>query len=94
MQVLAEELGYRKEFGFGGALRFAAIAFLALFKSLHVKIPGYVAKLLAIHHRPIMTHTSSERCVCGGASMFIVFWLNYQVGLQSTDYFAPHSFLI
>ena len=25
--------------------------------------------------------------------MFIVFWLNYQVGLRSTDYFAPHPFL-
>ena len=25
--------------------------------------------------------------------MFIVFWLYYQVGLQSTDYFAPHPFL-
>ena len=25
--------------------------------------------------------------------MFIVFWLNYQVGLQLTDYFAPHPFL-
>ena len=31
--------------------------------------------------------------VCEGASMFIVFWLNYQVGLQSTDYFVPHPFL-
>ena len=39
-QVLAEEVGYRKEFGCGGALRFAAIAFLALFNSLHVKIPS------------------------------------------------------
>ena len=36
-QVLAEELGYRKEFGCGGALRFAAITFVALFESLHVK---------------------------------------------------------
>ena len=80
-QVLAEELGYRKKFGCGGALRFAAIA---LFKSLHVKIPGYVAKSLGIHHHQIMTHTSSGRCVRGGgggASMFIVFWLNYQVSL-------------
>ena len=92
-QVLAEEVGYRKEFGCGGALRFAAIAFLALFKSLHVKVPGYVAKSLGIHHHPIMTHTSSGRCVRWGASMFIVFWLNYQVILQSTDYFAPHPFL-
>ena len=66
--------------------------FLALFKSLHVKIPGYVAKSLGIHHHLIMTHTSSGRCV-RGASMFIVFWLNYQVGLRSTDYFAPHPFL-
>ena len=48
-QVLAEELGYRKEFGCGGALRFAAIA-----------------KSLGIHHHPIMTHTSSGRCVRGG----------------------------
>ena len=39
-----------------------------------------------------MTHKSSGRCV-RGASMFIVFWLNYQVGLQSTDCFAPHPFL-
>ena len=55
-----------KEFKCGGALRFAAIAFfLALFKSLHVKIPGYVAKLLGIRHHPIMTHTSSGRCVRG-----------------------------
>ena len=70
-QVLAEELGYRKKFGCGGALRFAAIAFLSSFQiPLHVKIPGYVAKLLGIHHHPIMTHTSSGRCV-GGASMFI-----------------------
>ena len=53
--------------------------FLALFKSLHVKIPGYVAKSLGIHHHPIVTHTSSGRCVRGGASMFIVFVLNYQV---------------
>ena len=53
--------------------------FIALFKSLHVKILGYVAKLLGIHHNPIMTHTSSGRYV-RGASMFIVFWLNYQVG--------------
>ena len=65
-QVLAEELGYKKEFGCGGALRFAAIAFLALFKSLHVKIPGYVAKSLRIHHHRIMTQTSSGRCVRGG----------------------------
>ena len=68
--VLAEELGYRKEFDCGGALRFAAIAFfLALFKSLHVKIPGYVVKSLGIHPHPIMTHTSCGRrcvfvCVC------------------------------
>ena len=81
--------------------------FLALFKSLHVKIPGYVAKSLGTHHHLIMTHTSSGRCVRGrGASMFIVFWLNYQVGFQfivfwlnyqvgfqSTDFFAPHPFL-
>ena len=53
-QVLAEELGYRKEFGCGGAFGFAAIAFLALFKSLHVKIPGYVAKSPGIHHHPKM----------------------------------------
>ena len=96
-QVLAEKLEYRKEFGCGGALRFAGICILALFKSLHVKIPGYVAKSLGIHHHPIMTHMSSGRCVRGvgggGASMFIVFWLNYQVSLQSTDYFAPHPFL-
>ena len=25
--------------------------------------------------------------------MFTVFWLNYQVGLQTTDYCAPHPFL-
>ena len=69
--------------------------FLALFKSLRVKIPGYVAKSLGIHHHLIITHTSSGRCVRGGggASMFIVFWLNDQVGLQSTDYFAQHPFL-
>ena len=79
--MLAEELGYRKEFGCGGAFRFTAIAFLALFKSLHVKIPGYVAKSLGIDHHPIMTNTSSGRCVRGGggASMFMVFWINYQV---------------
>ena len=65
---------------------------LALFKSLHVKIPDYLAKSLGIHHHPIMTHTSSGRCV-RGASMFTVFWLKYQVGLQSTDYLAPHPFL-
>ena len=66
-QVLAEVLGYRKEFGCGGELSFAAIAFfLALFKSLHVKIPGYVAKSLGIHHHPIMTQTSRGRCVRGG----------------------------
>ena len=92
-QVLAEELGYRKEFSWGGVLRFVAIAFLVLFKSLHVKIPGSIAKVLGIHHHPIMTHTSSGMCVRVGASMFIVFWLNYQVGLQSSDYFAPHPFL-
>ena len=106
-QVLAEELGYRKEFGCGGAHRFTAIAFLALFKSLHVKIPGYLAKSLGIHHHPIMTHTSSGRGGGGRggggegggggggarASMSIFFWLNYQVGLQSTDYFTPHPFL-
>ena len=57
-QVLAEELGYKKEFGCGGTLSFAAIAFLALFKSVYVKIPGYVAKSLGIH-------TSSGRCVRG-----------------------------
>ena len=52
--------------------------FLALFKSLHVKIPGYVAKSLGIHHHPIMNHTPSGRSVRegGGASTFIVFWLN------------------
>ena len=60
--MLAEELGYRKEFGCV-ALRFAAIAFLALFESLHVKIPGYIANSLGIHHHPIMT---SGRCVRGG----------------------------
>ena len=81
-QVLAEELGYRKEFGCDGALRFAAIAFLALLKSLQVKIPGYVAKSLVKHH-PIMTHTASGRYVRGGgASMFIVFCLNYLVRLK------------
>ena len=71
------------------------ICILALFKSLHVKIPCYVVKLLGIHHHPIMTRTSSGRCVRGrgGGAMFIVFWLNYQVCLQSTDYFAPHPFL-
>ena len=70
--------------------------FLALFKSLHDKIPGYVAKSLGIHHHPIMTNTVSGRCVRGGggvASMFIVFWLYNPVGLQSTDYFAQHPFL-
>ena len=40
--------------------------FLALFKSLHVKIAGYVAKSLGIYHHPIMTHTVSGRCVRGG----------------------------
>ena len=64
-QVLAEEFGNRKKFA-GGALRFALFAFLVLFKSLHVKIPGYVAKSLGIHDLPIMTHTSSGRCVRGG----------------------------
>ena len=63
--MLAEELEYRKEFGCGGALRLAAIEFLALFKSLHVKIPGYVVKSLGIHHHPIMTNTSSGDCVRG-----------------------------
>ena len=38
--------------------------FLPLFKSLHVKIPGYAAKSLGIHHHTIMTHTSSGKCVC------------------------------
>ena len=97
--MLEEELGYRKEFACGGALRFAAIAF---FNFLHVKIPGYVAKSLGIHHHPIMTHTSSGRCVRGGGGggggggVYVhtyVFWLNYQVRLQSTDYFAPTPFL-
>ena len=40
--------------------------FLALFKSLHVKISGYVAKSLGIHHHLIMTHTSSGRCLRWG----------------------------
>ena len=71
--MLAEELGYRKEFGCGGALRFAAIAFLALFKSLHVKIPGYVAKSLGIHHHPIMTHKASGRYVRGGGCLCSLF---------------------
>ena len=66
-------LGYRKEFGCGVALRFAAIAFLALFKSLHVKIPGYVAKSLGIHHHLIMTYTSSGRCVRGGGHLCSLF---------------------
>ena len=39
--------------------------FLVLFKSLHVKIPGYVAKSLGTHLQPIMTHTASGRCVRG-----------------------------
>ena len=91
---LEEESGYRKEFGCGGALRLAANSILALIKSLHVKITGYVAKSLGIHHHPIMTHTFRGRCVRqGGASMFNAFWLNYQVGLQSTDFFAPPPFL-
>ena len=86
-QVLAEELGYRKEFGCGGALRFDLIAFLALFKPLRVKIPGYVAK-----SPPPPDNDPHVKCkVC--VSMFIVFWLNYQVRLQSTDYFAPNPFL-
>ena len=54
-QVLAEELGCRKEFGCGGALSFAAIAF---FSSVQIS--------LGIHHHPIMTYTSSGRCVCVG----------------------------
>ena len=66
--------------------------FLALFKSLHVKIPDYVAKLLGIHHLPD-NDPHVQWKVCEGASMFIVFWLNYQVGIQSTDCFAPHPFL-
>ena len=98
-QVLAEEFGYRKEYGCGGHSDSLQVHFLALFKLLHVKIPGYEAKLLGIHQHPIMTHTSSGRCVRGGggggggASMVIVFLLNYQVGLQTTDLFAPHPFL-
>ena len=67
--------------------------FLAQFKSLHVKIPGYIAKSLGRHYHLIMTYTASGRCVKGGASMFIVFWLNYPVGSQSTEDFAPHPFL-
>ena len=62
-----------KEFGYGGAHRFAAIAFLALFKSLHVIIPGYVAKSLGIHHHPIMTNTASGRCVRGGGHLCSLF---------------------
>ena len=47
--------------------------FIALFKSLHVKIPGYVAKLLGIHHNPILTHTSSGRCLRGGGRLCSLF---------------------
>ena len=61
-QVLAEELGYRKKFGCGGVFKLAAVAFfLALFKSLYVKIPGYVAKSLGIHQHLMMTHMCSGR---------------------------------
>ena len=61
--MLAEELGYRKEFGCGGALRFAAIAFfLALFKSLHVKVPGYVAKAPTLNND---THVQWKVCERG-----------------------------
>ena len=60
-----------KEFGYGGALRIASIAFLALFKSLHVKIPGYEAKSHGIHHHPIMTNKSSGRCVREGGGVYV-----------------------
>ena len=53
--------------------------FIALFKSLHVKIPGYVAKL----QRDNDPHFQWKVCEGGGASMFIVFRLNYQVGLKT-----------
>ena len=60
--------------------------FLPLFKSLHVNIPGYAAKLLGIHHHTIMTHTSSGRCVCGGGGGVYVhcFLFKLSGGLQST----------
>ena len=78
-QVLAEELGIGKSLVMVVHSDSLQLHFLALFKSLHVKIPGYVAKSLGIHHHLIMTHTASGRC--GGAFMFIVFWLNYPGGL-------------
>ena len=46
---------------------------IALFKSLHVEIPGYVAQSLGIHHHPIMTHSSSGRCVWGGGGGGVYF---------------------
>ena len=45
--------------------------FLSLFKSLHVQIPGYVAKSLVIHHQPIMPHTPSGRCVRWGEGVYV-----------------------
>ena len=97
--MLAEELGYRKEFGFGGALRIAAIAFISFVQILAYQNTRLRSEIASDTPPPDNDpHVQWKVCVCvggggGHTSMFIVFWLNYQVSLQSTDYFAPHPFL-
>ena len=95
-QLLEEELGYRKEFGCGGALRFVAIAFFNSVQILACQNTRLRSEI-AWDAPPPDNDPHFKLKVCGGggggASVFIAFWLNYQVGLQSTDYFAPHPFL-
>ena len=91
--VALGNLGYRKEFGCGGALRFAAIAFFSSVQILACSNTRLRSEI-AWDTPPTNNDPHVQWKVCEvGASMLIVFWLSYQVGLQSTDYFATHPFL-
>ena len=76
--MLAEELGYRKEFGFGGALRIAAIAFISFVQILAYQNTRLRSEIASDTPPPDNDpHVQWKVCVCvgggggGGAHVYV-----------------------
>ena len=70
--MLAEELGYRKEFGFGGALRIAAIAFISFVQILAYQNTRLRSEIASDTPPPDNDpHVQWNVCVGGGAHVYV-----------------------
>ena len=70
--MLAEELGYRKEFGFGGALRIATIAFISLVQILTYQNTRLRSEIASDTPPPDNdSHVQWKVCVWGGGEAHV-----------------------